>query len=167
MTKSSTQGEVPATVRRPGQSEGEWVGAWRRSDALDALRRLLSASGQVAPALARRTGLTHTELAVLEHVIEDPVGPTELAHRLGVTSAAASGIVDRLVARGHVERQPHPSDRRRTVVEATPTGREEVVGHMMPMFRELAELDAAFTDEELAVVLRYLEGATQAVRRLL
>lgn len=144
-----------------------WVGGWRRSEALEALRRLLATSGRVAPALARRTGLTHTELSVLEHVIENPVGPTELAHRLGVTSAAASGIVDRLVARGHVERRPHPTDRRRTVVVATPSGQEEVVGHMLPMFRELAELDAAFTDEELAVVLRYLEGATRAVTRLL
>ncbi|AXH96519.1 MarR family winged helix-turn-helix transcriptional regulator [Ornithinimicrobium avium] len=147
--------------------EAAWLGSWRRSDALEALRRLLATSGRVSPALARRTGLTHTELAVLEHVIEDPVGPTELAHRLGVTSAAASGIVDRLVARGHAKRQPHESDRRRTVVEATASGREEVLGHMMPMFRELAELDAAFTDEELAVVLRYLEGATRAVSRLL
>ena len=84
-----------------------------------------------------------------------------------MTSAAASGIADRLVARGHAERRPHASDGRRTVVVATASGREEVVGHMMPMFRELAELDAAFTDEELAVVLRYLEGATRAVSRLL
>lgn len=167
MTEASTPGGPSATGHAPGGSAGEWVGRWRRSEALDALRRLLSLSGQVAPALARRTGLTHTELSVLEHVIEDPVGPTELAHRLGVTSAAASGIVDRLQARGHVERQPHPSDRRRRVVTATASGREEVVGHMMPMFRELAELDAAFTDEELAVVLRYLQGASAAVRRLL
>lgn len=148
-------------------SDAEWVGSWSRSTALDALRRLLSTSSRVAPALARRTGLTHTELAVLEQVIEEPVGPTELAHRLGVTSAAASGIVDRLVTRGHVERRPHATDRRRTVVVATPGGREEVVGHLMPMFRELAELDAAFTQDELAVVLRYLEGANRAVGRLL
>lgn len=138
-----------------------------RSETLEALRRLLSTSGAVAPALARRTGLTQTELAVLEHAIEHPVGPSELARRVGVTSAAASGIVDRLAAHGHVERRDHPSDRRRTEVVATPSARAEVVEHMMPMFRELAELDASFTQEERAVVLRYLEGATRAVARLL
>lgn len=166
MTNASTPDSVPATGSGPGGDAG-WVGSWSRSPALEALRRLLATSSQVAPALARRTGLTHTELAVLEHVIESPVGPTELAHRLGVTSAAASGIVDRLVTRGHVERQPHATDRRRTVVVATASGKEEVIGHLMPMFRELAELDAAFLDEELAVVLRYLEGAERAVGRLL
>ena len=60
-----------------------------------------------------------------------------------MTTAAASGIVDRLAARGHVVREPHPTDRRRTVVGVTSTGREEVLGHLLPMFLELARIDAA------------------------
>jgi hypothetical protein len=34
----------------------------------------------------------------------------------------------------------------------------------MPMFRELAELDAGLTEDERAVVTRYLQGALRAVR---
>lgn len=144
-----------------------WVSGWQRSETLDALRQLMDATRRSAPAIARKAGLTHTELAALEHIFEEPVGPSELAQRIGVTSAAATGIVDRLEARGHVLRQPHPTDRRRTAVVCTPSGREEIVGHLMPMFRDLADLDASMSDEERQVVLRFLRTADQAVRRLL
>jgi DNA-binding MarR family transcriptional regulator len=140
---------------------------WERSEVLEALRRLLATSRRANPALARRAQLTQTELAVLEHVMDGPVGPTELAQRLGVTSAAASGIVDRLVARGHAERQPHATDRRRTAVVCTPSGQEELVGHLMPMFAELAALDASLSPEDRETVLRFLLGAERAVGRLL
>ena len=144
-----------------------WVHDWQHSQTLGTLRRLLNTSGQVTPALARRTGLSHTELSVLEHVMEEPMGPSELAQRIGVTTAAASGIVDRLVARGHAERQPHPTDRRRTAVTCTSSGREALMEHLMPMFLELAALDDDFTDAELQVIHRFLVSVDRAVARLL
>lgn len=154
------------TTDRTGSNTG-WVQNWRPSRTLQALRSLLATSSRITPAIARRSGLTHSEIAVLEHIIEHEAGPSELAGRLGVTSAAASGIVDRLVARGHVQRQPHSTDRRRTVVAATDSGQEEVLGHLMPMFIELAQLDAQLSEDEREVVLRFLEGAERAVTRLL
>jgi hypothetical protein len=56
------------------------------------------------------------------------------------------------------------SDGRRTSVTISPSGRSEVVGFLMPMFRELAILDAELTDEDRAVVDRFLEGAIRALR---
>lgn len=147
--------------------QSEWVAGWQRSPTLDALRQLLDSGRRSVPSLARRAGLTHAELSFLEHVFEHPAGPSELAQRIGVTSAAATGIVDRLEARGHVERRPHPTDRRRTAIMCTPSGREELLGHMMPMFEELARLDASMSEEERAVVLRFLQAADRAVTRLL
>lgn len=144
-----------------------WVADWQRSQTLTSLRRLLTTGGQVTPALARRTGLSHTELSALEHLLEEPLGPSELAQRIGVTTAAASGIVDRLVARGHAERQRHPTDRRRTAVTCTGSGREELMEHLMPMFLELARLDDDFTEDERAVITRFLVAAERAVGRLL
>lgn len=163
MTESST-GSAPAESRGP---QTQWVEHWEPGPVLDALRRLLDSGRRATPALARRAGLTHTELAVLEHVMDEPVGPTELAQRLGVTSAAASGIVDRLVARGHAERQPHPTDRRRTAVVATAGGREELMGHLIPMFAELQHVAEGLTADERDVVLRFLTAADRAVGRLL
>lgn len=134
---------------------------------LQLLRELLDVAQESGPTLARRADLSHTELTALDQLSRHPWGPGDLARHLGVTSAAATGIVDRLVARGHVERQPHEADRRRTQVVLTDSGRTEVLGHLMPMFVALDELDRSLSDEERAAVERYLAGAIDAVRRIL
>jgi DNA-binding MarR family transcriptional regulator len=72
--------------------------------------------------------------------------------------------VDRLVARGHVERREHQGDKRRTEVVVTESGRREVFALLAPMFTKLAEIDAPLTDEERDVVARYLRGAIEALR---
>lgn len=147
----------------PAQYDAEAL----RTSSLLLLRRLLDAAGRVGPAVARRAGMSHHELAALELLAEQQHGPAELARHLGVTSAAASGIVDRLVARGHVERVPHPDDRRRTQVVMTDSGRAEVVRNLQPMFVALGELDSTLTPRERAVVDRYLAGALAAIERVL
>lgn len=141
-----------------------WIDAWEQTSSLLALRELIRTGEQVAPAVANRAGLSHNELRTLEHLIDHPMGPAELARLLGVSSAASSGIIDRLEKRGHAQRLDHASDRRRTSVTISDTGRREVVSHLMPMFRELAELDASLSEAEREVVTRYLQGALRAVR---
>lgn len=134
---------------------------------LTALRELLSVGSQVAPAVARRTGLSETELHALELLHDSATGPADLARRMSVTTAASTGIVDRLAARGHVVRRPHPSDGRRTDVEITPSGRAELIGQLTPMLIALRELDAGLSPEEARVVEQYLRGAAEALRRVL
>ncbi len=137
------------------------------SSTLRLLRRLLDVSQQSAPVVARRADLSHHELSAMELLTRQPLGPGELGRHLGVSSAAASGIVDRLVARGHVRREPHEADRRRTQVVVTDTGRADILGHLLPMFLALDALDRGLTPEERAVVDRYLTGAIAAVERIL
>lgn len=148
-------------------STAAWLTQWRQTGSLTALREFSDVSRQVMPTLSRRAGLTQTEMTVLEALVATPMGPSEMAQRLGVTTAAASGIVDRLVSHGHAQRRPHPQDGRRTEVAITASGREELLGHLMPMFAEMARVDAEFSDEERAVIERYLRGSTKAMRRLL
>jgi DNA-binding MarR family transcriptional regulator len=143
------------------------VPSYRRSGSLDALQELVDVAGQVPHEVARRAGLSVSELHSLRHLMSSPMGPVELARELGVTSAASSGVVDRLVARGHAERRPHPDDRRRTEVVITESGRLEVFTRLAPMFAGLAEIDRSLTDDERALVERYLRGATAAMRALM
>ena len=84
-----------------------------------------------------------------------------------MTSAASSGIVDRLASRGHVERRSDPDDGRRTSVVITDSGRAEVMHRLMPMFAGLAALDSSLDDDERVVVERYLRGAVAAMRALM
>ncbi len=47
---------------------------------------------------------------------------TQLAEHLGVTRQAAAQLVDELVAKGYVERQPHPRDARARLIVLTSQG---------------------------------------------
>ena len=137
------------------------------SSTLKLLRTLTSLSEQAGPAVARRAQLTQNELRALEHLMEHPMGPGELGRLLGVSSAAASGIIDRLETRGHAQRTSHASDGRRTSVTISTSGRGEVVGFLMPMFRELAVVDAELSETDRAAVDRFLQGAIRALRTLI
>lgn len=143
------------------------VPQWRSSGTLDRLQALLDIAEKAPVAVARRAGLSISELHALRHLSGQAMGPAELARRIGVTTAASSGIVDRLVAHGHAERRPHDLDGRRTVVQLTDSGRVEAIGHLTPMFEGLAALDSTLSDEERATVDRYLDGAIAALRSLL
>jgi DNA-binding MarR family transcriptional regulator len=134
---------------------------------LSALDDLLQAAAAVEPTVARRAGISTSELQALRHLLGGSRGPVELSHLLGVTSAASSGVVDRLASRGHVQRRPHPDDGRRTQVEVTDSGRREVDALLDPMQARLAELDASLDETERDVVRRYLLRVTEVLRSVL
>ena len=133
------------------------------SDAAVALRDLMDAGTLLRHVVSRRAGLSESELTALDHLSRDPLGPAEVARLLDVSTAASTGIVDRLVDRGHAERRAHPADRRRVEVHLTESGRAELIEQLTPMFVGLARLDASFSAEELVVVERYLRGAIAAL----
>ena len=144
-------------------SQGPFEG-WRQTETLTLLRDVVNVAAQVRPAVAARAGLSTNELWALEHLFTQPLGTGEVGRRLLVTSAATTQIIDRLAQRGHVEREPHPTDRRRTLVRLTDSGRSEVLEHLMPMFRALAQMDAELDETEREVVDRYLRRALAAFR---
>lgn len=151
----------PALSRR-GLRDG-----WGQTTTLVLLQKLIDAAGAAPAAVARRAGLSTSEVHALRHLAMGLDGPADLARRLGVTTAAASGIVDRLVGHGHVERRPHPGDGRRTVLALTDHGRAEVFTLLAPMFRSLAALDDTLDDADRDVVDRFLAGAISAVQATL
>lgn len=131
---------------------------------MNALQDLVVAAVEVRREICRRTGLSEVELSALEHVVVAPSSPGDLARLLEVSSAASTGIVDRLERRGHVIRRPHQTDRRRTQVQVTDAGRAEMVEHLRPMLAALTELDAELDESERETVVAYLERAVAALR---
>ena len=134
---------------------------------LEALDELIRAAASVEPAVARRAGLSTSELQALRYLVDGSRGPVELSHLLGVTSAASSGVVDRLSARGHVRRRPHPADGRRTQVEITGSGRQALDSLLEPMQARLAAVDASLGEDERTAVGRYLTRVTEVLRSTL
>ncbi len=133
------------------------------SGATLALRDLVEAGALLRHVVARRARLSETEMTTLDHLSRAPLGPAEVARLLEVSTAASTGIVDRLVDRGHAERRAHPVDRRRVEVHLTASGRRELLQQLGPMIAGLAALEASFDAAELAVVERYLRGAIDAL----
>jgi len=72
-------------------------------------------------ALARKAGITPTDLDALEHLEADgPLTQRDLGQRLSLTSGAVTMLVDRLEHAGWVHRRPHPGDRRYVLIELSP-----------------------------------------------
>ncbi|HWJ81209.1 MAG TPA: MarR family transcriptional regulator [Nocardioides sp.] len=153
-------------ARSGARPASEFADGWQQTPSLVALRETIEAGVRVRHVVARRAGLGDSELVALQHLVRAPMGPAALARVLGVSTAASTGVVDRLVERGHVERHPHPADRRRTEVRVTTSGREEVLAHLLPMFVALDECDRSFTAGERDVVERYLRGVIAAFERV-
>jgi DNA-binding MarR family transcriptional regulator len=69
---------------------------------------------------ARREGLTGPQVSVMACLVgAGPTTLTELSRTLGMSHSTASGIVDRLQARGLLRRAPDAEDRRRTRIVVT------------------------------------------------
>jgi DNA-binding MarR family transcriptional regulator len=132
-----------------------------------AVRRVLQAGREMQAGLARRLGVRVTDVAALDNVVsaEDPLGTTELGDRLGIRSASAAVLVDRLVAARHLRRRPHPDDRRRVILDATEHARAQVHHELTPLLDELATITRRLDDEQAATVLSFLNDAGAAMRR--
>ncbi|WP_407496165.1 MarR family winged helix-turn-helix transcriptional regulator [Pseudooceanicola sp. MF1-13] len=97
----------------------------RVDESLIALRRILRATDQYERDLASAAGLTPAQLRVMQIIAGRPGQmdtPKALAGRMGVTQATVTSVVDKLVARGMVERRPSELDRRQTNVVLTERG---------------------------------------------
>ena len=127
-----------------------------------ALRALQTVMTDAEAALGRRMRMHPTDLAAMGYLTwaDGPVGPGELGHRLGISAAAATELVDRLTTAGHVERHRDLADRRRIRLQATPGATGAVLGHLGSL---IAALDATVRDlsaEDRAVVQAFLRRIT-------
>jgi DNA-binding MarR family transcriptional regulator len=76
---------------------------------------------------AERSGITGPQVTVMACLVsKGPMTLTELSRTLGMTHSTASGIVDRLQARGLVRRTEDAADRRRSSIEVTEAVRRYV-----------------------------------------
>lgn len=75
--------------------------------------------------MARRIGLSDSEFGALAYISEvDQPTPKALVGELGLTTGAVTAMIDRLEATGLIERRPHPTDRRSTVLALTKAGED-------------------------------------------
>lgn len=132
-----------------------------------AVRQLLKLAPAVHAELADRVGVGVTDLLALDHITSDPtpLGVVELGDRLGIRSASATVLVDRLVAAGHVHRVPHPSDRRRTGLYPTDTARQDVRAALDPLIADISKITNDLDASTAVAVLQFLTQIRDALEQ--
>ncbi|XVU20961.1 MarR family winged helix-turn-helix transcriptional regulator [Actinoplanes sp. CA-054009] len=131
-----------------------------------AVHHLATAAAEVDAATARRLGLSAGDFLALKHlmVADEPIGPVELGRLLGLTSGAATGLVDRLQHAGWVDRAPHPGDRRRQILTATPQATEALLAELRPLADDIAGVAAGLPPEHRHLVTRVLHDLARLHR---
>ncbi|WP_110181246.1 MarR family winged helix-turn-helix transcriptional regulator [Nocardioides solisilvae] len=147
---------------------------------LRAVRHLVRADREMRRRLGTSMSVNTTDLQALRHVIREcqaaeqaaaaaapgapagPVGvtPRRLADHLQITTAATTTLVDRLVRSGHLERVPHPADRRSVLLVPTARAREEMHAHLSSMHVRMKEIAAAVPAEARPAVVEFLSALT-------
>ncbi len=131
-----------------------------------ALWAVLRTADEAEHAMARDLGLPYTDALALNHILSaaEPLGPVELGRRLGISSASATVLVDRLVASGHLSRRPNPADGRRRLLEATEQARVDAVNVMTPLLHALDAVAARLDGDTAAAVISYLRDVAEVHR---
>ncbi len=93
------------------------------SELVRAVRDFVLAADLYRARAGRERGLNPSAVTALAHLrLEGARTPTELARQLDITTASATDLLDRLQRDGHVRRRPHPTDRRKLLVDLTDDG---------------------------------------------
>ena len=93
-------------------------------------------------------------------------GVSQIGNHLGVTNAAASQLVDRLVQLGLVDRSEDPNDRRVKQLSLTEAGQDLIQQTVVARRRWMERLTDSLSAEEQAPITIALSLLTEAARRL-
>lgn len=135
---------------------------------VELVQRLGVEAQRVAHTFAAQQGLHQTDLEALLHVLQseahgEPATAGQLAAALGLTSGATTGVIDRLVRDGHLERRRSTRDRRTVHLHYSEHGHAVAEDFFGPLGRLSDQVMAEFSVPELEVVLRFLTGMTGAM----
>ncbi len=129
------------------------------------LRKILVLNDTVEYRMRLHLKTNETDFQAMQHLLQaGPTTPSELAAQLHLTTAAVTSVIDRLVRAGHVRRLPHPSDRRRIVVEPTESSVQEAMAQLMPMILATDALVRGMDDAGQHAVTTYLDGVVVSMQ---
>lgn len=110
--------------------------------------------------------LTMQQAKTLFFLADGPRRMSAIAKRFGVETPSATAMIDRLVAKGLVERGRDPSDRRAVICSLTTEGRETVERFWSLRTVRFEELAEELNEEELSEVVSAMGIMVDAIRRL-
>ncbi|MBE3066049.1 MAG: MarR family transcriptional regulator [Chloroflexi bacterium] len=112
------------------------------------------------------TGLSFSQINILMRLFHGgSAGVSEIGDQLGVTNAAASQAVDRLVQLGLIERTEDPEDRRAKRLALTQKGRALIEKGVEVRSQWIEGLTDSLTPEQQNMIISALTLLTEAARK--
>ncbi|MCI4061669.1 MarR family transcriptional regulator [Micromonospora sp. R77] len=150
--------------RRRGDRRGQMI-----ADIANDLRRYSVDAQHVGHAFAGLHGLNGTDLHALIAVMDaelagDPITPGRLGEQLNLSSGSVTALVDRLERAGHIRRDRDTADRRKVFLHYADQGAALAMEFFRPLGTRTDRVMARFSDEELAVVHRFMAEISTSVR---
>ncbi|MGV9772875.1 MarR family winged helix-turn-helix transcriptional regulator [Streptosporangium sp. NPDC003464] len=131
----------------------------------DVFREFLIAVMLHIEAIADRLGVHHVDVAAL--ILLEMRGPLPvgvISEELGLPSASATRLTDRLEKAGYVRRVRGERDRRMVTVELIEGGMAEYHATRITSERHLGEIRGHYTPEQVPLMLGILTGVARAYR---
>jgi DNA-binding MarR family transcriptional regulator len=134
------------------------------------LRVMTAESEQIGRAFAAVHEVRPTDFRALLHVMVaetagEPVTSGELRQRMGLSGAAITYLVDRMMASGHITRQSDPADRRKVILRYSDSGLATARAFFAPLGTHSHDAMAELPDADLLAASRVFTALIEAMRR--
>lgn len=131
------------------------------------LRRFSGLGAALYRAAAARTGMTVTDLQVMD--ILESAGPAtagQLADLTGLTTGAITGMLNRLEESGLLRRERDPADGRRVIVQLVPGAdeRQKTEAAFAALASVWDEAVSSYDEEQLAFLLAFFQRGNEQAR---
>lgn len=108
--------------------------------------------------LAKRLAIDAHGLEAMDNLIAlGPLTPTELAHRLDISTAAMTLVLNRLEDAGHIRRERHPNDGRKLLVIASEASADQAQNMVLPLVEGVEALIASMSTFEREIASRFVD----------
>ena len=128
------------------------------------MRLMSSFDSLFSHAVAERGGMHSSDIETLDLLnVLGPMTAGQLSRMTGLSSGATTRLIDRLARAGLARRVPDEVDRRRVYIEPIDENLEAIGEMFMPLAEGLGRVWAGFSDDDLAVILRFVRESNAVV----
>jgi DNA-binding MarR family transcriptional regulator len=133
------------------------------------VRAMTAESDQIGRHFAGRHEVAANDFRALLHVMVAetsgaPLTAGDLRHRMGVSGAAITYLVERMIASDHLRRESDPADRRKVILRVADHGMQVARGFFTPLAEHTRLALTEIPDKDLAAAHRTLTAVIEAMR---
>nr|WP_231987809.1 MarR family transcriptional regulator [Mycobacterium sp. 852002-51152_SCH6134967] len=134
------------------------------------MRAMNAESDEIGRLFASRHDVAANDFRALLHVMVAetdgvPLTAGELRKRMGMSAAAITYLVERMIASGHFRRESDPRDRRKVILRVADHGVDVARGFFTPLGEQTRAALADLSDDELTAAHRTFTALIDAMRQ--